>query len=111
MENNSADSPISDGGASSLNEQRVLSCSNVRRNPFNENGCYVATDTPACPVGATESTTASTGVVVCGSEGEVANDPQLGDKWLDMTSIDTNRAVNLGLPKDTTSVSDKLLRW
>ena len=43
------------------------------------------------------------GAVVCGSAGEVANDPSLGDSWLDVTAIDNSRHRALGVPLDTSS--------
>jgi hypothetical protein len=46
------------------------------------------------------------GAVVCGSRGEVANDPTLGDSWLAMSSINFFRETELSLPRDFTPFSD-----
>jgi cullin-associated NEDD8-dissociated protein 1 len=40
--------------------------------------------------------------MVCGSPGELSNDPSLGDHWLDLASIEFQRSDRLGLPIDTT---------
>lgn len=101
LDDNTATNPLSDGGVSSWQASETGYCSNVRRTFLNEDNCKMATVT-ACVAGSDNITNAATGVVVCGSPGEVANDPSLGDFWLDVSSISGFRSSKIGLPRDTT---------
>lgn len=99
---NTEQAPIPDGGAVSWANTEVAACSNVARNPFNEEGCS-ASFSAACSPGDENSTLAAIGALICGSRGEAANNPSLESTWLDISSIDADRAFRLGLPEDSTS--------
>lgn len=102
MRENTLDNPISDGGLSYLVSGKTAYCSNAPRSFLNEAKCRYAEN--SCNL---DNEAVSGGTVVCGSRGEVANDPELGDNWLDMSSIDdSDRAQQLGLPRDSTSRVD-----
>lgn len=100
MESNTMESPLLDGGLESLSTNRTLFCSNVARSFLNEGNC-VMTDTRACLSGGNANQRA-VGGMVCGSPGEVANDPSTGVNWLDISSITNARARVLGVPRDST---------
>jgi hypothetical protein len=102
LERNTIDNPIADGGLSALADERTKYCSNAPRTFLNEAGCRYAAR--ACT---SQNMMVTTGAVVCGSRGEIANDPALGDSWLDIASIgDDVRARELNLPRDSTPVVD-----
>lgn len=99
---NTIDNPISDGGLSFLETGKTAYCSTAPRTFLNEAGCRYAES--ACNQ---DNEAVSGGAVVCGSRGEVSNDPALGDNWLDISSIsDSTRAAEFGLPRDATATSD-----
>jgi hypothetical protein len=107
MEENTVTAPLPDGGAASWSANRTLECSNVKRNFINEATCVMATaDRPACRAGSStrkDRAVVEGSVIVCGSPGEVANDPTLGDHWLDIPSISTPALSKfLKVPRDTT---------
>jgi uncharacterized protein (DUF1501 family)/uncharacterized protein (DUF1800 family) len=102
METNSISSPLPDGGNALLQAKKTLYCSNAPRSFFNEGQC-VMSSIPACRPGSTNASAATTGTIVCGSSGEITNDLSLGDNWLDISSIDTDRSAAIGLPADITS--------
>lgn len=102
MRENTLDNPLSDGGLNLLQQERTFYCANAPRSFLNENDCTLST-VRACPYGSTDPGEASTGVLLCGSPDEVANDPTLGDSRLDVSSLDENLAVALGLEEDTTN--------
>jgi hypothetical protein len=99
---NTIDNPIVDGGLSALAEGRTKYCSNAPRTFLNEARCRYAAR--ACN---SQNMVVTAGAVVCGSRGEIANDPALGDSWLDIASIaDDVRARELNLPRDSTPIED-----
>ncbi|KAL7542499.1 hypothetical protein ACHAXR_011825, partial [Thalassiosira sp. AJA248-18] len=74
-----ANNVLSDGGGEwSANTGGKLKCSNVQRSFVNEKTCFLSTENTTCasPEGSTEE-----GVIVCGSLGEVANDPSLPETF------------------------------
>ena len=102
-----ASSTLSDGGGATANSTATaLSsrtnaygtfCSNVPRSQFNEDTCILSTDPSACYN--REIPGYEGGVVVCGSPGEVANDPSKrhqfdvrSDELI--TALDSNIANN-----------------
>jgi hypothetical protein len=87
---------VADAGVASWRAQRTGYCANVPRSVFNEDSCVVSTN--ACTVAAAGSdddaedaaknytaATQRTEYVVCGSPGEVANDPIYGDHWFNVS--------------------------
>ena len=100
MHDNSFNSPLADGGLADVEEAKTDKCANVPRTIFNEETCVMAggkawllgSDAEDFPESEVD------GAVVCGSAGEVANDPSLGDSWLDVTAIDNSRHRALGVP-------------
>lgn len=87
---------VADAGVASWQAQRTGYCANVPRSVFNEESCVVSTN--ACTAAtagsgddaehaATNYTAATqrTEYVVCGSPGEVANDPIYGDHWFNVS--------------------------
>jgi hypothetical protein len=84
---------------------RTKYCSNAPRTFLNEAGCRYAAGA-AC-TSQNRPVVVTTGAVVCGSRGEIANDPALGDSWLDIASIgDDGRAREFKLPRDFTFISE-----
>jgi len=116
MRDNTLEVPLVDGGSAALTEGRTRVCANVARTLFNEAHCIPSA--AACAVGSFDDTTtaATTGanntnstpvIMVCGSPGEVSNDIQAGDHWLDVASVPPDeKATRLGLPADTTNSRD-----
>ena len=102
MKANSLNEPLPDGGLGMLKAKKTLHCSNVARSFFNENKCIMS-KVPACYPGSSNQSFAATGTIVCGSPGEISNDPTTGDNWLELSSIDSDRSSALGLPVDTTN--------
>lgn len=71
---------LSDGGGEwSAQTGGKLKCSNVMRSVFNEDTCFLSTDNSTCTSDG-ESISAG-GSLVCGSVGEVANDPSLPEHF------------------------------
>lgn len=74
---------LSDGGGARSNEtDGTLKCANVVRSFVNEDTCFLSTADTACS--STEidgEETGDGGVIVCGSLGEVANDPSLPESF------------------------------
>lgn len=111
MQENSLEFPLFDGGAGRWAANQTRYCSNVVRNFVNEAGCYLATSDACTPASNHEdwsfdSPSAASGVVVCGSPDEVANDPSTGDSWLDVQSVRERDSEAVGVPPDTTGASD-----
>jgi hypothetical protein len=105
MAENTIDNPLADGGVSAWTANRTKFCSNAPRTFLNEAGCRY-TAQPAC-ISQTKPVVVTTGAVVCGSRGEIANDPALGDSWLDIASMGSDsRAREYKLPRDLTFISD-----
>lgn len=70
------------GGKASAETVGELLCSNVARAFNNEETCFLSTDTDACPSAEVKfSDTSGSGIIVCGSMGEVANDPSLHETF------------------------------
>lgn len=84
---NTIESPLVDGGRSFLDTNRTQFCSNVRRSFLNEQTCLLS-NVPSCLPGSDGSSHLTTGTIVCGSPGEVANDPSLGDQWLEFGGLE-----------------------
>lgn len=101
MQENSVTSPLDDGGVSSWKLGATDECSNVRRTFQNEASCRMSS-TVACRAGVDDLSQAMEGLIVCGSHGEVSNDPTLGDGWMDIPAIDGSRAKGLNVPMDST---------
>lgn len=102
MKDNTLDSPLANGGLNQLSAKEIRFCSNVPRTMFNEESCVLFRG-QACRPGTTNPRLAKKGLVVCGSAGEVANDPLLGDNWLDVSAVDLGRQRDFGIPLDTES--------
>ena len=109
MMENSLGSPSTDGGFAELSAGETQRCSNAPRTMFNEASCYMAKG-QACLPGSTSKTQSFTGAVVCGSRGEVANDPLLGDSWLDVAANKNKRRGAAGLPGDKEASNMSLQR-
>lgn len=99
MEENTMENPLPDGGYGDWKDDDTFYCSNVPRSIFNEDTCFLST-TKACVAGSDNKATAQVGALVCGSPGEVANDPDMGDNWYGITSVDVRRGKLLDLPGD-----------
>lgn len=102
MHDNTPDSPLLDGGATSWFNNHTSKCAAVKRHVLNEASC-VMSEEPSCIPGSDKKDLVQTGLVVCGSPNEVANDPTLGDSWIDIPSITTpSLSMYLKVPRDTT---------
>lgn len=76
---NTIENPASDGGLQAVNEGAYL-CSNVGKDFLNIDSCYLAKDYDACQASASGkhqwdyAPVITKNAVICGSDGEVAND-------------------------------------
>lgn len=103
---NSLESPLEDGGLEEFSRGQVDYCANTPRSFQNEEYCMMSKE-EACTVTLEDHNFA--GVVVCGSPGEVANDPSLSVSWLEPRSIPSRLVEEFGLPRDI-SLSAELER-
>ena len=103
---NTIEEPLLDGGLTLLQSNHIKYCINAPRTFFNEHQC-IMTNVSACMSGWDDQlyTTVDNGAIVCGSHGEVSNDIELGDNWIDVSSINVHRAAELRVPVDTTSIA------
>lgn len=99
MEDNSFSSPLVDGGLSKMASSEISSCCNVKRNPFNEDSCRLS-EVRACQPGSTAASSQLRRQVICGSHGEVANNPSLPDNWFTVRAIDSPKSRATNLPVD-----------
>jgi hypothetical protein len=106
MVENTVQNPMSDGGLTLWSGSRTLYCGNAPRSFLNEEGCSLST-VSACSYGDLHPDNATVGALICGSPGEVVNDPAAGDSRMDVSSITgENLATELGLEQDTASRRD-----
>lgn len=87
---NSADmtgNVLIDGGGALFNQTAgKMRCSNVMRSFLNEDTCFLSTAAHTCSSSEVDYADTSAGVIVCGSRGEVSNDPTLPETF----AIDSN---------------------
>lgn len=106
MDDNSAENPSADGGLSKMSKNEIALCSNVRRNPFNEDNCRLS-EGRACKPGATVASNQQRREVICGSQGEIANNPLAADNWFTVRAIDGPKSRTTNLPMDAYSERSK----
>jgi len=76
---NTVEYPAFDGGGTNqTNSNDFVMCSNVPRSFQNEEQCRLSTNPSACHTQKSDLVPNGVGVVVCGSHGEVSNDPTIG---------------------------------
>ena len=78
LENTAQNLALDGGDTNQTNSNKFVMCSNVPRTFQNEEHCQLYTNPSACHNQKSDLVPNGVGTVVCGSPGEVSNDPTLG---------------------------------
>jgi len=94
LKTNTPSDPIIDGGAGAAADGAT--CANVPKTFLNIDSCRLSNEVLACGASERASSTPKRGTLVCGSPGEIGNDPRTGDGFemkLDMGNDDNTRRL------------------